>query len=142
MKINMTNFALLETIQMLNKFDFVTGKLGYAIARTKSKMLDELRPFEQERTKLIQKYGVQGEDGQYFVPQDSENFTDFAREVTAIAEETVEIDFRQVSKEVFENTDIYSDSCSAREYDLMETLFVERPVEPEKTEEEVEENNG
>lgn len=141
MKINMTNFALLETIQMLNKFDFVTGKLGYAIARTKSKMMDELRPFEQERSKLIQKYGVQGENGDYSVPQDSENFTDFAREVTAIAEETVEIDFRQVSKEVFDNTDIYSDSCSAREYDLMEALFVERSAPVEETEE-VAENNG
>lgn len=153
MKINMTNFALIETLNMLNKFNHVTGRLGYAISKTKSMMENELRPFELERSKLVQKYGVKGEDGQYSVPQDSDNYVDFAREVTAIAEETVEIDFHQVPKEVFDNTDIYSDNCSVREYDLMEALFSQRPepapaeAEPEtEVEEEVaedaEENNG
>lgn len=63
MKINLTNLALIETLNMLNKFNNVTGKLGYAIARTKSKMMAELKPFEDERNKLIEKYGVVGEDG-------------------------------------------------------------------------------
>lgn len=138
MKINLTNLALIETLNMLNKFNNVTGKLGYAIARTKSKMMAELKPFEDERNKLIEKYGVVGKDGQYSVPQDSENFTDFAREVTAIAEETVEIDFHQVSQEVFDNTDVYSEDCTTRDYELLEVLFVEK----QKESGEVADNNG
>lgn len=87
MKITMTNFALLELIQTLNRFADVTGKLGYAISKTKRRMENEMAIFEGERNKLIMKYGEQDGQGNYTVDPNGEKYSDFAREVSEIASE-------------------------------------------------------
>lgn len=132
MKITMNNMALIELLQTLNRFANVTGKLGYAISKTKKGMESELAVFEVERQKLIKKYGTDDGKGNFAVDEKSESYQDFVREVTEIAEEQVEINFFQVSQEVFNKTDYYSDDCSVRDYDILEALFVEKPKNEEK----------
>lgn len=132
MKITMNNMALIELLQTLNRFADVTGKLGYAISKTKKNMESELVVFEVERQKLIKKYGTNDGNGNYSVDENSETYHDFVKEVTEIAEEQVEINFFQVSQEVFNKTDYYSDECSVRDYDILEALFVEKPKNEEK----------
>lgn len=129
MKIKMTNLFLMDTINMLNKFATVTGKLGYAISKTKGRMEIEFKPFEEERMKLIRKYGTPDENGNYVVKQDNEHFLDFANEVTSIADEIVEIDVHQISAEDFNNSDYFVEDASVRDYDLLKALFVERKEE-------------
>lgn len=130
MKIKMTNLFLMDAINMLNKFAGVTGKLGYAISKTKGRMEIEFKPFEEERMKLIRKYGTPDENGNYSVSQDDEHFLDFANEVTSIADEIVEIDIHQISAEDFNNSNYYVEDASVRDYDLLKALFVERKEEP------------
>ena len=132
MKITMNNMALIELLQTLNRFANVTGKLGYAISKTKKGMESELAVFEVERQKLIKKYGADDGKGNFAVDEKSESYQDFVKEVTEIAEEQVEINFFQVSQEVFNKTDYYSDECSVRDYDILEALFVEKPKNEEK----------
>ena len=88
---------------MLNKFAGVTGKLGYAISKTKGRMEIEFKPFEEERMKLIRKYGTPDENGNYSVSQDAEDFN---------------------------NSNYYVEDASVRDYDLLKALFVERKEEP------------
>ena len=132
MKITMNNMALIELLQTLNRFADVTGKLGYAISKTKKGMESELAVFEVERQKLIRKYGTDDGNGNYSVDEKSESYQDFVKEVTEIAEEQVDIEFFQVSPDVFRKADYYSEECSVRDYDILEALFVEKPKNEEK----------
>lgn len=125
MKINMSIFNVMETLQTLNKFADVTGKLGYAIAKTKSRMVNEVQIFDEERDKLIKKYGEKNEEGNYYIPQESKNAKVFIDEITSIGSENVEIDFKQVTREEFDKADIFNEQCSTKDYELLELLFVE-----------------
>ena len=52
-----TNGAMLDVIIVLNKFANVGGKLGYAIARTKRLITDNLSDFNTLKDELVVKYG-------------------------------------------------------------------------------------
>ncbi len=126
MKIKMNNITIMEIMQVINKFGFVTGKLGYAISKTKSRMLTEIQPFESEREKLITKYGTKDEEsGQITIDPASPNFKEFQKEITPLVNDLCEIDIYQVTKEEFDSADIFNEDCSSRDYDLLEAIFVE-----------------
>ena len=121
----MNNLNLMGIIRILNKFSFVTGALGYAINKTKRKMIVEAQIFEEERMKLFEKYGENDGEGNYSVDPNTDYFPEYYKELTSIGEEMVEIDFKQVTKEEFEATDIYNENCSVEDYDILEALFVQ-----------------
>ena len=129
--INMTNFTLLQTMQTISKFGSITGRLGYAISKTLKNMRAEFEPFDEERSKLIRKYGEADKDGNFSVAPDSPNFQDFAREVASIADEMVNVDFYQITKEEFDAADYFIEDCSVSDYEVLEALFVARPEQDE-----------
>lgn len=129
MKIKMTNLALNSVMEILVKFVNVTGKLGYAISVTNDDIKNKIKPFYAERDKLIKKYGTDDGDGNYSVKQDSDEYIAFARELTDVLDMTTEIDFYQISSDEFYASDYYVDNASARDYDIIKTLFIKSDIE-------------
>lgn len=59
-------FAALLTLEQLNE----TGKLGYAIAKTRRKLKDELTEYITERDNIIHKYSVLNQEGESILTND------------------------------------------------------------------------
>lgn len=123
MNIKVTNMTLLNILNLLDKFGFVTGELGYAIAKSKQQMLEKILPFGEKRKAILEKYGEADENGNYKINQESEHYNEYANEIVSIAEEMIDLELIQVSKEVFDATDIYRDELSSRDYEMLQTLF-------------------
>ena len=136
MKINFSNGAIIETLQVLNKFGNVRGKLGYAISRTKKLMLEELKPFEDERNKLIQKYGEKSEDGDFVVKPNTDNYKKFIEEILPLTNEiSIPIDVFQVSQEEFDNNEsiFECENAAVKDFDMLSTLFVKHEIPNDET---------
>ena len=140
-KKEITNFQMINIIPVLNKFADATGKLGYVITRAKTKMIAEVKPFEEERDKLFRKYGTENEDGTYSVDPGSEHFQDFVKELTSILDDKTEIEIRQLTQEEYDALEEFPKEATAKDYELIEDMFVEPIMSaPENEEEENKEN--
>jgi hypothetical protein len=65
-------------------------KLLYSLKKLMEKLEREMRFFNEERDKLIMKYGEQEDDGAYRIP--AENVADFQREANELGDIDVEWD--------------------------------------------------
>ena len=125
MKIKMDNISILNYFELLNKFNFVTDKLGYAILRTKKNLHKEVEIINEARLKLFQKYGEYNEeDKTYTIPENSENYGLFARENLGIMTEIVDVDVHKISQDDFDKADIYNEKCSVFDYERLEEFMV------------------
>ena len=130
MKIKMTNSSIGDVLNVLMKFDNCEGKLSYAIHKTKRKLINEYKDFEEIRNNLIRKYGEKDEEtGNYLIRQDSEGFQKYKEEIMPISQDIVEVEIHQITQEEFDNSDYYNENVSTKEYDLLEALFVKREDE-------------
>ena len=128
MKIKMTNSSIGDVLNVLMKFDNCEGKLSYVIHKTKRKLINEYKDFEEIRNNLIRKYGEKDEEtGNYLIRQDSEGFQ--KEEIMPISQDIVEVEIHQITQEEFDNSDYYNENVSTKEYDLLEALFVKREDE-------------
>jgi len=128
MKVTMSNFVALNVLNDLNKFSHITGILGYAISMTKKDILEQVRIFNDEREKLVRKYGTENEDKTISVKEDSENYKEFIKEYIPLAQANFEANIYQITQEQFDNTDIFNEKISVGDYEWLEGLFVDRTV--------------
>lgn len=130
MKIKFNNVSLAETLQILNKFNQVSGKLGYAISKTKKIITRQLEPFEEERQKLFQKYGEKDEQtGNLRIDQNSENFTKFMEQFKPLAQDIqIELDIFQITREEFEGNESLFEvkDATVNDFDLLQELFIKK----------------
>ena len=70
-----TNGTIVELIEVINKFQDVTGKLAYAMAKNRLILGEHMKDFEEVRNNLIKKYGTEDENGNVSINQDSENYS-------------------------------------------------------------------
>lgn len=134
MKIN--NISLIEVLKTLNKFNQVTGKLGYAISKAKKEMMKQLEPFEEERYKLLQRYGQTDESGNLKIEPDSKNFEKFIQEFRPLAQEIlIEINPFNITREEFEGNESLFEikDANVNDFDLLQTLFIKDKTQ-QKTE--------
>ena len=136
MKIKMNNASLLDAFKTINKFSECTGKLAYALSKTRRKMAAEVKDFEDTRDGLIRKYGTEDENGNIRIEPDTEGYTKFINEIIPISQDIVEVDIYQISREEFEDADYYCEEATMRDYEMLEALFVkaEEKDEPEEKE--------
>lgn len=126
MKIN--NISSTEILKILNKFNQVTGKLGYAISKVKKDITKQLEPFEEQRQKLFQKYGQTDESGNLKIEPDSKNFEKFIQELRPLAQEIfIEINPFKITREEFERNESLFEikDANVNDFDLLQTLFIE-----------------
>lgn len=91
--------SVLET--MLN----AKGVVGFKIARNLRMINEELVEYENIKRELFQKYGREA-NNQLIIDKDSENYPLFLAELKPYQEQEVEFDFRKITEEELENSDL------------------------------------
>jgi|GEM_PF-5186324 len=88
--------VILEAAPVLQKVSSFSlpAKVSYNIMRNTRKIEHELKPFEETRLKLVDKFGTVGDDGRTKVTP--ENMELFYKEVATMLEEDVDIDIRLI----------------------------------------------
>lgn len=119
-----TNGAIVEVIEVINKFQGTTGKLAYAMARNRRVLSECMKDFEEVRNELIKKYGTADEDGSISINQDSENYQAFLEELVPILNLAVDVDLFQLDKDEFELP--YCENATMNDYSLIEAIFVKQ----------------
>lgn len=132
MEIKLNIFAILNLIEVLNRFASVKGELGLAIYETKKRLLNEVSVFGKKRQELLEKYGKYDEEKKgYIVNPDDEHYNDYAKELVEFSDAEILVRFDQVTPEKFESVDIYNADCTASDYELLELFFVDKTIPAE-----------
>lgn len=136
MMIKMTNGNLMDIFKTMNKFAECTGKLAYALSKTRRQMAKYVAAFETKRDELIMKYGTADDAGNIKVEAGTQEYQDFLNEIIPVTQEIVEVDVFQITKEEFDEANYYCKEANVRDYEMLEALFVkneevEEPEEPE-----------
>lgn len=74
------------------------GVVGYKIARNLRMINDELKEYYELKQELFRKYGTEDGD-RIIINKDSENYPLFIKEISPLAEQEVNFDFRKISEE-------------------------------------------
>lgn len=98
MKKIFTNEQMYESASVMSQVE-ETGMLGYAIAKNRRKLIDEVKEYDTKRTELLKKYGKDSGDGRFELSS-SDHFL-FIEEITPFSSLTSEIDVVTVSLDVF-----------------------------------------
>jgi hypothetical protein len=119
-----TNGTIVELIEVISKFQNVTGKLAYAMAKNRRILGEHMKDFEEVRNELINKYGETDENGNTFINQNSENYQAFVDEIVPILNILVDVDLFQLDKDEFELP--YCENATMNDYSLIEAVFVKQ----------------
>lgn len=110
----LTNEKMLESLGVLANTE-EQGKLGYACARNRRKLLAECREFMDKRDELLKKYGADKGNGQYELP--AENAAAFVGELREYSDLAFDVDVMTVSEEVF-----YGGKLTAKEMFILDWM--------------------
>lgn len=94
----LNNAQMLESVFVLSKVE-EKGMLGYAIARNRSKLIQEIQEYSRKRDELLKEYGTDIGNGQFKI--EAENTAQFYEALRPYSELTVDVPVMQVSPEVF-----------------------------------------
>lgn len=86
------------------------AKIGYTILKNKKALMDVLQPFDEIRTKIIQKYS---EDGGVTISSDNPNFQKCVDEINEIGTQECEAKIRKVNIDDLNNAKIPMNMLSA-----------------------------
>lgn len=95
-------------------------KVSYAIAKNISKIENELKIYNIERQKLIDKYCVKDEEGNNVIDENNqliiadENMTDWNNAINELLDIEVEIDIHKFTKD-----DLFNSNCNITPAELM-----------------------
>ena len=137
----MTYGVLNALNENLRKMSGLTGKVGYAIAKTKRSIAAEAGVFAELRDNLITKYGEETENG-YSVKPGSKHWNEFLKEYGELYSKEVDVTIHKISHEDFDIDKIYCENASADDYDIFEELMVEKEKKEEKEEKEEKNDNN
>ena len=98
-------------------------KTAYAIAKTMSSVRTEAEFFENQRNRLLKKYGKE-EKGNLSISMDNPNWKDFAREYAELASEEIEAEIHQVDATM---EDFMAEGVKAKDYSLVMMYLVLPP---------------
>lgn len=101
----LTNEQMFNSIVVLQNLR-ETGRLGYAIARNRRKLIDESKEYMDIREEILKKYGNENGEGQYYIPK--EKTADFSNEISEYSGIEHDVDVFQVSEDEFMSGDLDS----------------------------------
>ena len=103
--------------------DVSVMKTAYAIAKTMSSIRTEAEFFENQRNRLLKKYGKE-EKGNLSISMDNPNWKDFAREYVELASEDIDVEIHQVDATM---EDFMAEGVKAKDYSLVMMYLVLPP---------------
>lgn len=124
MKINNNN--MLSLINLINKCaNNVTGKTAYAMMRNRQILSRELKPFEEAREQLAQRYGTMDETGNFKLTQDpgTDEYQQFINELSELLNIELDVDIYKIPEDSFHIE--FTDALKLSEYDILHALLVE-----------------
>ncbi|HAU86816.1 MAG TPA: hypothetical protein DCW90_15400 [Lachnospiraceae bacterium] len=133
----LANATIYDLIAVINKFGDAKGRTAFVFFRALRKLQDEIKDCDEQKNKLIQKYGKEVENG-IAIPRDDKEANDkFIREFTPILFSTIEVDIPQLTEDEFNSLcDIAPKDATMNDYALLDAFMVEHPVAEKKEEEE------
>ena len=121
MTIKLSYGTIDELMQAFDRMGTLTGKIGYAILRTKRNIQSEYQIYLDLRNNLIMKYAEEGSNG---IKPGDKNFPQFAQEYFELLNTEIDADVHQVDKSDYDIDAVYCETAQARDYDLIENLLV------------------
>ena len=108
---------MLESLGVLARTE-ESGKLGYACARNRRKLLTECKEFMDKRDELLRKYGSDKGNGQYELPADTAS--SFVEELKEYSELEFDVDVMTVPEEIF-----YGGNLTAKDMFILDWMVCE-----------------
>ena len=94
----MTNAKMFESVMLLSKLD-EKGMLGYAIARNRRLLIDEVQEYSAKRDELLAEFGTTTGDGRFNLTADAA--ARFYEALRPYSELTADVPIMQISPEIF-----------------------------------------
>lgn len=94
-----------ELAMILSQMLQVKGIVGYKIARNFRMLNEELKEYNEVKQELFKKYGERQGDN-LVINKDSENYSLFLDEIKPYEEQEVNFDFRKITDEELQNSDL------------------------------------
>lgn len=131
----LTNAAIYDLITVINKFGGAKGRTAFVFFRALRKLQDEIKDCDEQKNKLIQKYGKEVENG-IVIPRDDQEANDkFIKEFSPILFSTIEVDIPQLTEDEFNSLyDIAPEDATMNDYAILDAFMVEHPVVEKKDE--------
>ena len=109
---------VLEAAPILKKItDFsLPAKAAYNIMRNMKKIEHGIKPFEEDRLKLVYKYGKESETGKVSVAE--ENMENFYKDVASLLDGEIEVDIRQIKIDQLEEVKLTPNEIQCIEFML------------------------
>lgn len=124
----LTNAIIYDLIGALNKFGNAKGKPAFVIFRTLRKLQDEIKDCDEQKNKLIQKYGKEIDGGIGIAPDDEEANKKFFEEFYPILLCEIDVNIPQMSEAEFNMLeDIEAPEASVNDFALLDAFLVEHP---------------
>ena len=113
MKLNLSNERIVNTINVLAELNNakLPIKLAYAITKNINKINSELKAYNEEKAKLINKYGEKDEKGKLnvnengIIPLKEEHIEDYNRDIKELLSIENEIDIHMIQLDDLLNSD-------------------------------------
>ena len=125
----LTNATIYDIIGAVNKFNNAKVKTAFILFRTLRKLNEEIKDCDEQKNKLIQKYGKEVEGGGIAIPRDDAEATkNFMEEFTPILLCPIDVDIPQLTEEEFndlENVD--APNAGLTDFDIIYTFLVKKP---------------
>ena len=113
----LSNEKMLQSLGVLANVE-ESGKLGYACARNRRKLLDECKEYMEKRDELLRKYGTEKGNGQFEIT--AENATDFVSELKEFSDLEFDVDVMTIPEEIF-----YGGSLTTKEMFILDWMVSE-----------------
>lgn len=113
----LTNAQMFDSLLVLNQAE-EKGVLGFAIAKNRRKLAEEVKEYAAKRDELLKEYGVEQEAGRYQIP--AEKVPAFSAALRPYAEMTADVAVHRVSVE-----DFCSGSLTSTQMQVLEWMVKE-----------------
>lgn len=134
------NYGALNALsETLNRMSGLTGKAGFAIARTKRSIRSETEVFMELRDNLVKKYGKKNENETVSIAPGDEHWEEFLLEFRKLFEREADVEIHQLDESDYDPDSMYCETAKADDYELFEAVMVKRE---EKGEEDPEQEEG
>lgn len=111
----LTNEKMYESASVMSGLE-ETGLLGYAIAKNRRKLLEELKEYDAKRSEIVSKYGISRGDGTFAIG----DMAKFREELEPYATLESDVDVMTVPVEVFTSGGLTSQQMFALDWMVKE----------------------
>lgn len=121
----LTNAAIYDIIGAISKFNNAKGKTAFILFRTLRKLQEEIQDCDEQKNKLIQKYGKKDDEGFIISREDTEATKKFMNEFTPILFYQIDVDIPRLTEEDFDELEnVDAPETNMMDYNIIYNFLV------------------